>query len=209
MVILKVRLLSRGCLLCRFELRTTAAHLHWAVGEFHSRACRKLAASAHANFRLVHNNGDGDDGKQHEKPTRAGSAQTKFYEANLRDTDLTDADLSHADLSRADLTRADLSRADLTHAKLTDVDLTHAKLVHADLTDANLGDANLTRADLTHADLTDADLTRADLNQATVIDVDLTNATVHGGYFDDYDELVKDATVNGVDLKRARFGSGV
>jgi uncharacterized protein YjbI with pentapeptide repeats len=57
------------------------------------------------------------------------------------------------------------------------------------------------------ANLREADLTDTNFADANLRHVDFTDATVTGAYFDNYDKLAQDATLNGVDFQHARFGS--
>ena len=67
-----------------------------------------------------------------------------------------------------------------------------------DLYGRNFSDANLRDADFADADLTGADLTRADLTGAIFTRATLTHANVTDAYFDDHNELAKNAILAGV-----------
>jgi uncharacterized protein YjbI with pentapeptide repeats len=84
----------------------------------------------------------------------------------------------------------------LVRAILTDAKSTHAELIRTDLTGATL-----TGAKFTHATLTDANFTHCIL-----VNADFSHANVTDAYFDDHDELAKNAILTGVHLEHVRFG---
>jgi uncharacterized protein YjbI with pentapeptide repeats len=149
--------------------------------------------------------------------------QPDLSQADLSKVVLRDADLSHSDLRETKFYVADLSGANLVGANLENANLYGAKLKSCSLERANFSNANLFGANLGGAEIKEctfdnAFMAQASLKQVTVKSKFLAiriarnanvtsfrSADLSGADFREAD-LSWATTLQGADLKRARFG---